>query len=134
MRKLLALFVCLLMISGSLVRAEGPSVASLPPSIIKTAPACGDLSVDANATARIEVTFSKDMQNDSYSWAQVSSDTFPQVVASPRFLADKRTCVLEVKLKPKKTYVIWINSEKYRNFKDLTGNAAVPYLLVFQTK
>jgi hypothetical protein len=42
--------------------------------------------------------------------------------------------VIDVKLEPKKTYVIWINTQKFVNFKDTDGNAAVPYLLVFQTR
>ena len=52
----------------------------------------------------------------------------------PKYLADKRTCVLPVKLEPGKTYAIWVNSEKFGNFKDTEGRPAVPYLLVFRTK
>jgi hypothetical protein len=32
-----------------------------------------------------------------------------------------------------KTYVIWINSQKFKSFKDVQRNAAIPYLLVFKT-
>ena len=39
-----------------------------------------------------------------------------------------------VKLEKGRTYVIWLNSEKFENFKDASGNPAVPYLLVFETK
>ena len=46
---------------------------------------------------------------------------------------DKRTCVLKVTLESGKTYAIWVNSEKFTNFKDADGRPAVPYLLVFQT-
>jgi RNA polymerase sigma-70 factor (ECF subfamily) len=49
-------------------------------------------------------------------------------------LKDKKTCVLPVKLEAGKTYAIWVNSEKFENFKDDAGRPAVPYLLVFQTK
>jgi RNA polymerase sigma-70 factor (ECF subfamily) len=42
--------------------------------------------------------------------------------------------VLSVRLKPNSTYAIWINSEKFGNFKDTLGQTAVPYLLVFKTK
>jgi RNA polymerase sigma-70 factor (ECF subfamily) len=41
---------------------------------------------------------------------------------------------LPVKLEPGKTYVIWLNSQKFGNFKDTDGKSAVPYLLVFETK
>ena len=41
---------------------------------------------------------------------------------------------MKVKLEPGRTYAIWVNSEKFGNFKDADGRSAVPYLLVFQTK
>ncbi len=134
MTKTLVFVVCSLLIACSIARADGPSVKSLPPSVIRTVPECGDLGVDATATTQVEVTFSKEMADNSYSWVQASSETFPQIVGKPRFLADKRTCVVNIRLQPKKTYVIWVNSEKFRNFKDADGESAVPYLLVFQTK
>jgi RNA polymerase sigma-70 factor (ECF subfamily) len=42
--------------------------------------------------------------------------------------------VLPVKLEAAKTYVIWVNSQKFGNFKDAEDRPAVPYLLVFRTK
>ena len=42
--------------------------------------------------------------------------------------------VLPVRLEPGKTYAIWVNSEKFGNFKDADGRSAVPYLPVFRTK
>ena len=47
---------------------------------------------------------------------------------------DKKTCILPVKLEPGKTYAIWVNSQKFRNFQHADGRSAVPYLLVFKTK
>jgi hypothetical protein len=49
-------------------------------------------------------------------------------------LPDGKTCVLPVKLEPGKTYVSWLNSQKFGNFKDADGRSAVPYLLVFETR
>ena len=40
---------------------------------------------------------------------------------------------MKVRLEPNKTYAYWLNTEKFQNFKDRAGHAAVPYLLVFQT-
>lgn len=34
---------------------------------------------------------------------------------------------------PGKFYAVWLNSEKFHNFKDATGTPAVPYLLTFRT-
>lgn len=85
-------------------------------------------------TAEIRVTFSKPMKDNSWSWSQISNETFPQGTGKPRYLKDGKTCVLPVKLEPGKTYVLWLNSQKFRNFKDKDGQPAVPYLLVFETK
>jgi hypothetical protein len=117
-----------------IARAQEPSVKSLPPSVIKTIPECGSTNVDAAATTQIKVTFSKDMMDGSWSWSQISDESFPQMIGKPRYLDDKKTCVVNVKLLPKKTYVIWLNSQNFGNFKDADGKSAVPYLLVFETK
>lgn len=90
--------------------------------------------MDAAATTQIKVTFSKEMQDGSWSWTQVSNESFPQLIGQPQYLSDKKTCVVDVQLEAKKTYVLWINSQKFANFKDTDGNPAVPYLLVFETK
>jgi RNA polymerase sigma-70 factor (ECF subfamily) len=116
--------------------AQKVTIESMPPSVVKTVPACGDTAVSASTT-EIKVTFSKDMQTQQmWSWCMQSPTTFPDVTDPEgiTYLSDKRTCVLPVKLKPGKTYVIWINTQKQNAFRDLKGNPAVPYLLVFETK
>lgn len=118
---------------GATVCAQELSVAAMPASVIKTVPMCGDTKVPAS-TKQIEVTFSKDMMEKSWSFTQISANSFPEMVGRPQYLADKRTCVVSVKLQSKKTYVIWLNSQKFQNFKDASGRPAVPYLLVFQTR
>ena len=100
---------------------------------MKTVPEAGADGVNPKLT-EIKVTFSKDMQDGTWSWSTLSKESFPNVDGKPRYLSDKRTCVLPVKLEPGKTYAIWVNSEKFDNFKDTGGRSAVPYLLVFKTK
>ena len=70
------------------------------------------------------------MIGDNYSWV---GDIESWVGGKPRWLDDGRTCVLPVKLEPGKGYAVWLNSQKFRNFKDSQGQSAVPYLLVFET-
>ncbi len=112
---------------------DQPSVKSLPPVVVKTVPQSGNTQVDAAKTREIRVTFSKDMADKSWSWTQISKESFPPI-ENPRYDKDKRTCVADVKLEPGKTYVVWLNSERFHNFKDADGHPAVPYLLVFETK
>jgi hypothetical protein len=114
-------------------RAEDVTLESVPPVVVKTVPAAGAGDVNAKLT-EIKVTFSKDMQDGSWSWAMISKESFPRVAGKPKYLADRRTCVLPVKLEPGKTHAIWVNSAKFGNFKDVDGRPAVPYLLVFKTK
>jgi RNA polymerase sigma-70 factor (ECF subfamily) len=112
---------------------ERKSVAAARPSAVKTIPLCGDARVDPN-TRNISVTFSKEMMDASWSWNTADEGQFPELVGQPKYLADKKTCVVEVNLKPQTTYAVWLNSDKFRNFKDKDGRPAVPYLLVFETK
>jgi hypothetical protein len=113
--------------------AEDVSLKSAPPVVVKTVPEAGSSGVDA-ATTKIKVTFSKAMSDRSWSWVTISKESYPETTGRPHYEKDKRTCVLPVKLKADTTYAIWINSEKFGNFKDADGNSAVPYLLVFKTK
>ena len=118
------------------VHAQEVTVESMPPSVVKTVPACGDTTVSASTT-QIKVTFSKNMMTKQmWSWCMQSKDSFPEITNQKgiKYLQDGRTCVLPVKLKPNKTYAIWINTQKNNAFRDKKGNPAIPYLLVFKTK
>jgi hypothetical protein len=115
-------------------RGEKPSVRTLPPVVVRTMPQSGDTKVDAAKVNEIRVTFSKEMMDKSWSWSQISDETSPDVTGEYHYQKNKRTCVAPVKLKPGRTYVIWLNSAKFGNFKDADGRSAIPYLLVFETK
>jgi hypothetical protein len=110
------------------------SVKSLPPVVVKTVPQSGDTQVDATKVKEVRVTFSKDMADKTWTWSQISEDTKLPIAGDVHYDKDKRTCVAGVKLEPGKTYVVWLNSDKFANFKDADGLPAVPYLLVFETK
>lgn len=114
-------------------QAEALSLASAPPVVVQTVPAAGATDVDPDLR-RIRVTFSKEMQGDAWSWAIADATQFPRMEGQPAFLPDRRTCELPVQLEPGRTYAIWLNSDKHRDFKDLAGQSAVPYLLVFKTR
>ena len=110
------------------------SVKSMPPVVVKTVPPAGDTQVDAKTTTEIRVTFSKEMADQSWSWTQISKETYPTLTGKPFYDKDKRTCVLPVKLEPGKTYVLWLNPERFKGFRDTDGRPAVFYPLVFETK
>ena len=128
-----ATVILVALVLGTAARADDVTLETVPPVVVKTVPEAGSGDVDPKLT-EIKVTFSKDMQDGSWSWATLTKESFPQLDGKPKYLADKRTCVLPVKLEPGKTYAIWVNSEKHVSFKDPDGRSAVPYLLVFKTK
>ena len=108
------------------------SWASAPPVVIKTIPEAGATGVAPGVT-EIQVTFSKEMMDQSWSWCDVWENSTPEDVGKPKYAADQKTCVFKVKLEPDKAYGYWLNTKNYRNFKDKDGHAAVPYLLTFHT-
>src|ERR1043166_5531552 len=112
--------------------ADQVSLETARPVVIKCVPEPGSSGVDP-ALTELRVTFSKEMQPASWSWGMIDKATYPGTAESPKYLEDKRTCVLPVKLQPGKTYAVWINTDKLQNFKDSKGIVAVPYLLVFKT-
>lgn len=126
--------LALLIVAGSRVcYGQALTLESAPAVVVKTVPESGEKDVDPKLT-EIKVTFSKDMTDKSWSWSTAWKDSTPQSPEGPKYLADKRTCVLPVKLESGKVYGFWLNSEKFHNFKDASGHPAVPYLLIFKTK
>jgi len=109
------------------------TIDSMPPVIIKTIPESGAIEVSPGEF-EIKVTFSKKMTDGSWSWSTAWQDSSPKSLGKPKYEADGKTCVMKVKLEPGKTYAYWLNSNKFKNFKDQQGNPSVPYLLIFKTK
>lgn len=105
----------------------------MPPIVVKTSPESGAKNVDPSIS-EIRVTFNKEMMDRSWSWVQIAPENFPKIIEGPQYLEDKRTCVVKIKLEPGKTYIIWLNTQKFQNFKDRAGRPAQPYLLMFETR
>jgi hypothetical protein len=131
--KMASVIMFVLVALVSQVRGDEITLESARPVVIKSVPEAGADNVDP-ATTQISVTFSKPMQAGGWSWCVLSKESYPGTSEAPKYLEDKRTCVLPVKLQPGRTYAVWINSEKFSEFKDTKGQAAVPYLLVFKTR
>ena len=115
------------------VPAQIVTLETAPPVVVKTEPVAGATDVDP-ALTEIRVTYSKAMTEGSWSWSTWGEENYPETTGKPKYLQDGRTCVLPVKLQPNKFYAIWLNSEKFKNFKDTGRRPAVPYLLTFFTR
>ena len=97
--------------SAAAIAAQPVTLASAPPVVVKTVPVAGATEVDP-ALTEIRVTFSKAMQDESWSWSTWGEENFPQLVGKPRYWPDGRTCVATVKLQPGKFYAIWLNTDR----------------------
>ena len=121
------------LMATSISYAQDITVDSAPPVVVKSVPQSGSMNIDPK-TKEIVVVFSKEMTDGSWSWSTAGKNNYPESNGKPSYRADKKSCVLPVKLEPGKDYAIWVNSAKFGNFKDTDGRSAVPYLLVFRTK
>ena len=129
----LAIIAAIAVCQFSPLNVRGQDIDSMPPVIVKTMPESGAKDVTPGVV-EIKVTFSKEMTDGSWSWADAWHGSTPEMLGQPRYDSDHKTGVLKVRLEPNKTYAYWLNSAKFQNFKDRQGHPAVPYLLVFQTK
>ena len=106
---------------------------SVAPNVIETFPVTGSTDVDPSIT-EISVTFDKPMMDGNWSWAYSNKNMFPEMTGQPYYQPGLTRNVLPVKLESNKEYEVWINTDQFRNFKDQSGNAAIPFRLVFKTK
>jgi hypothetical protein len=113
--------------------ATAQNIDNMAPVVVKTVPEAGTKDV-APGVMEIKITFSKEMMDQSWSWATAWENSTPEAAGKIHYDTDHRTCILKVKLEPNKTYGWWINSQKFHNFQDPQGHSAIPYFFVFHTK
>ena len=103
------------------------------PRVVDTFPPNGNQGVDPSIN-EISVTFNEEMMDQNWSWAYTNKNEFPEMKGQPYYTENYIKNVLPVILEPNKEYIIWLNSEKFRNFKDKSGNPLVPFKFTFKTK
>ncbi|MBN2724702.1 MAG: Ig-like domain-containing protein [Deltaproteobacteria bacterium] len=137
--KKFALVISSLLLLGSCGKSEAdvgkdksPEKMNDNPVVVSTFPANGAISVNPAITS-VMVSFSVPMMDKSWSFVKESDDNFPHEIGTPSFDKSFKTITLPVKIKPSKKYTIWINSDKFKNFKSKTGKVLPPYKLVFTT-
>ena len=131
MKRYLKYYVLAIIMLGALTTyARDPRAKA--PVVVHSFPANGQTEVTPGKS-QITVTFDEEMTDRSWSWSYENNTSFPEIIDQPYFQEDRKTCALPVELEAGKNYVIWINTEKHKNFKNAAGVAAEPYRLTFGT-
>ncbi|MDA3891353.1 MAG: S41 family peptidase [Salinivirgaceae bacterium] len=99
-----------------------------PPKIISTSPVFGAI-VDSNLK-EIVIKFDQNMESGM---SVVNTEHFPKISEKPKWI-DKKTIFIPVELEPNKEYWLTFNSEKYTNFKSVSGISLDSWQLRFKTK
>lgn len=102
-------------------------------SVIATFPPNGTTDVDPSIN-EISDTFDEEMIDGNWSWTYTYKNQFPEMIGQPYYTEKFTKNILPVKLQSNKEYEIWINSEKFKNFKGKAGNSVTPFKWVFKTK
>jgi hypothetical protein len=113
--------------------SRAQDIDSFAPVVVKTIPEAGSKDVPPGEM-EVKITFSKEMTDQSWSWSSAWQNSDPKSLGKPHYEANRKTCVMKVKLEPGKTYGWWINSPKFHGFQDLQNHPAIPYLFTFKTK
>ena len=126
---ILAVMSISLLLSGFL---SGCKMDKIPPKVIGTSPPNGATNVDPSLT-EISVTFNEPMKDKSWSWCYEEKKHFPETIGEAYYSDNNTRCALPVKLEPFTEYIIWINLDKFNNFRDKSGNPVKPYKFTFMT-
>ena len=70
---------------------------------------------------------------EGWSWVTEGGDSFPERAGEAGQSFDRRSAFLPVRLEPGRSYVVWLNSEAYLNFRDPEGRVLPPLRWTFTT-
>ena len=110
--------------------AQSSGPAPSPPRVVATYPHDG--ARVPPSIAELKVSYDHRMA-ESWSFATGGEKAFPQVLGAASLSPDHITITLPIRLEPNHSYVVWLNTARYRNFKSEDGEAAEPYRLTFHT-
>lgn len=99
------------------------------PKVVSSYPAEG--AAVASGTVVVKLVFDQNMTPGAWSYGPIDQTAFPNCLARPRLLADKRTAVLLCQLPAGKTWGLQVNGAP--GFVSDIGQAAAPFVLHFTT-
>jgi hypothetical protein len=115
---------------AGLALAAGTASAQDTPKVVSTSPSQG--AKVPPSLSELKVSYDHRMAA-SWSFATGGEKAFPELWGNPSLSDDHITITLPIRLEPNRTYVVWMNTDRYKNFKSEDGAAAEPYRLTFST-
>ncbi len=106
--------------------------AATPPRVIAFSPPNGATEVDP-AVGELRATFDRTM-SEGWSWVTEGGGSFPDATGEAYMTPDRRSAVLPVRLAPGRSYVVWLNSDRFRDFRDAAGVELPPVRWTFSTR
>ena len=100
-----------------------------PPKVVKAVPDNGDVDVDPNLR-EIRITFDQPMGKGMS--VVGGGESYPEVLGQPRW-ETARTIVVRVRLRPNHDYWLSVNSDRFQNFTNRSGEVAETYPIQFRT-
>lgn len=112
-------------------------VALLPsgseaPRVVATTPAAGETIAPGPFT--LSVTYDRPMAERSFSFVQVSTESYPQCARTPFQSRDRRTFKLRCVARSGGRYEVWFNRGRFANFRSADGVPAKPHRLHFSAR
>ena len=111
---------------------EPSEAAMTAPNVVSTIPADG--STILSGAFDLTVLFDRPMLEGSYSFVQVSSETFPDCRPGARMSADRRSYTMRCTATSGRNYEVWFNRPPYLNFKSTNGVSAQPHRIRFNAR
>jgi DNA-binding CsgD family transcriptional regulator len=99
-------------------------------TVVATSPAQG--SVIKPGRFLLSVTYDRPLAAQSYSFVQVSPQSYPHCEGSAVLSRDRRTYTLRCTASPGRSYEVWFNRPPYMNFRSADGVPAEPFRLRFK--
>lgn len=105
------------------------AVPTAQPRVVTTTPVLG--ARISPGPFLLSATFDRPMIDGSYSFVQVTRDTFPDCKGRPTRSPDGRTFTLPCTARAGRQYEVWFNRPPFANFKSTRGAPGKPFRLMF---
>ena len=111
---------------------ESSEAAMTAPNVVSTSPADG--STISSGPFDLTVKFDRPMREGSYSFVQISPETFPDCRLGARMSPDRRSYTMRCSAAAGRDYEVWFNRPPYMNFKSTNGVSAQPHRIRFKAR